>query len=195
MGLWGLSAGVFAADYLDTIPTFWRGVYPGGAQSLYCGESIAPYDRHYNIEHVFPMSWVGKTLHCGNRKQCRSRSALFNQIEADMHNMYPARKDLNKRRGAMAYGMVKGERHVEPQCDLEIDTRARRVEPRPAMRGNIARAMLYMADRYPLKLYPRQRALLLRWHAQDPVDDAERQRNRRIRQLQGHANPWIGDGR
>jgi deoxyribonuclease-1 len=91
----------------------------------------------------------------------------------------------------MGYGLIRGERWVEPGCDMEIDTRARRVEPRPAVRGDIARAMLYMSDRYGLKLYRRQREILERWNRQDPPDDAERARNRRIKRVQGWGNPWI----
>lgn len=180
-----------AADYLDTVPLFWRTLYPDGGEGLYCGGQFKRFDRRYNIEHVFPMAWVTKSLHCGDRRRCRSSSKQFNRIESDMHNMYPARKDLNKRRGAMGYGIVKGERWIEPGCDLEIDTRVRRVEPRPAVRGDIARAMLYMADRYKLRLYRRQRELMLQWDRADPPDAREKQHNRRVKAVQGQGNPWI----
>jgi deoxyribonuclease-1 len=139
--------------YLDTIPVFWRNLYPDGGQGLYCGHDFRARDRSYNIEHVYPMAWVTRALRCGDRQSCRRTSARFNEIESDMHNMYPAR---------------------------------------PAVRGDIARAMLYMAERYEeLVLYERQRRLLLDWHRQDPPDDAERQRNRRVAEIQGRPNPWI----
>jgi len=178
-------------NYLDTIPIFWRTLYPDGAEGLYCGERFPARDRGYNIEHVYPMSWVTRALRCGDREACRRGSPRFNEIESDMHNMYPARKDLNKARGAYPYREIRGEHHIERGCDLEIDHRARVVEPRPASRGNIARAMLYLADRYQLQLYARQRALLLEWHRADPADDEERRRNRLIAAVQGNGNPWI----
>ena len=178
--------------YLDTIPVFWRNLYPDGGQGLYCGYDFRARDRAYNIEHVFPMSWATRALRCGDRDACRRNSARFNQIESDMHNMYPARQDLNRARGSYPFREISGERHVERGCDLEIDHRARVVEPRPAVQGDIARAMLYMADEYPeLELYERQRRLLLDWHRKDPPDEAERRRNRRIAEIQGKANPWI----
>lgn len=177
------------STYLDIIPTFWRTLYPNGGEGLYCGSKFQPRDRDYNIEHVFPMSWVTKALRCGDRQACRRNSRLFNTIESDMHNMYAARKDLNRERGAYPYREIAGERRVERGCDFEIDHRARVVEPRPASRGNIARAMLYMADRYDLQLYQRQ--MLLQWHRSDPADDRERQRNRLIAEVQGNPNPWI----
>jgi len=182
---------VGAAGYLQTIPHFWQTLYPQGGQSLYCDIKFKPYDRRFNIEHVYPMSWVSKTLRCGNRKQCRKRSERFNRIESDMHNMYPARKDLNKRRGAMGYGIIKGESLIEPRCDMEIDERKRRVEPRPEVRGDIARSMLYMSDRYDLPIYKKQRALLLKWHRSDPPDEKERQRNKLVARKQGSVNKWI----
>jgi len=178
-------------DYLDTVPLFWRTLYPDGGEGLYCGAAFSARDREYNIEHVYPMAWVTRALGCGERHECRKNSRRFNDIESDMHNMYPARKDLNRDRGAYPYRDIRGEQRVERGCDLEVDHRARVVEPRPASRGNIARAMLYMEDRYDLKLYRRQRRLLLDWHRSDPVDEHERWRNRRIGEVQGRLNPWI----
>jgi len=187
-----LSGGVAArGGYLDIVPLFWRSLYPDGGRGLYCGRRFGAHDRRYNIEHVFPMAWVARQLKCGDRQQCRRRSEQFNRIESDMHNMFPARKDLNQMRGAYAFGIIKGERWAVPGCDFEVDDRRRRVEPRPAARGDIARAMLYMADRYHLTLFRRQRELMLRWHRQDPPDDTERRRNRIIQRVQGNGNPWI----
>ncbi len=187
-----LSAGQKGDDYLSMVPVFWKTLYPDGGKGLYCGKPFKRYDRSYNIEHVYPMGWVAKSLNCGKRKQCRERSARFNRIESDMHNMYPARKDLNKDRGSMPYGVVEGEKWVEAGCDLEIDYRKRRVEPQPASRGEIARAMLYMHDRYDLPLYKKQKKLLKKWHKSDPPSKHEKERNRRIARLQGEPNPWIG---
>jgi deoxyribonuclease-1 len=179
------------AGYLDTIPEFWRTLYPDGGQGLYCGSTFAAHDRRYNIEHVYPMAWVTRALRCGDRQACRRNSDRFNEIESDMHNMYPARKDLNKARGSYPYREIPGERHIERGCDLEIDHRRRGVEPRPEVRGDIARSMLYMSDEYGLEIYTRQRRLLESWHREDPPDDGERQRNRLIEARQGRTNPWI----
>ena len=180
-----------AAAYLEMIPTFWRELYPEGGLTLYCGEPFAPRDRRVNIEHVFPMAWAARHLRCGNRDQCRRTSPAFNRVETDMHNLYPALAAINEARGARAYAMVAGERHLRPGCDFELDERTHRVEPRPAVRGDIARAMLYMEQRHGLPLYARQRRLMQQWHRADPPDDAERRRNRAIEALQGNANPFI----
>jgi deoxyribonuclease-1 len=184
-------AGAGRAAYLDTIPVFWRTLYPDGGRGLYCGEPFAPHDRAYNIEHVFPMSWVIRELRCGDRDRCRRTSERFNRIESDMHNLYPARKELNQARGAYRYGEIAGERPYRAGCDFELDPRARVVEPRPEARGEIARAMLYMERQHGMPLYRRTRALMERWHREDPPGPAERLRNDLIERVQGNRNPYV----
>ena len=191
LGLMACAAAAARADYLDTIPVFWRELYPEGGTGLYCGQKFAPHDRRMNIEHVFPMSWVGRDLKCGDRRRCRATSARFNRIESDLHNLFPARKDLNELRRSYRYGYIKGERWVEPGCDFEVDERARVAEPRPAVHGDIARAMLYMELRHGLTLQTRTRELMLRWHRDDPPDADERLRNDRIERIQGNRNPYV----
>jgi len=181
-------------SYIEALREFWGVVYADGGTELYCG---APFDRRrgrqLNVEHVYPMSWVTRELHCGTRDQCRKRSAAFNGIEADLHNLYPARTDANQLRSSMAYAEIAGEQSALRGCDIEVDRRSRRVEPRPAVRGEIARAMFYMQDAYGLPIYPRQGELLLRWHRADPPDAEERRRNDAIAALQGRRNPFIDD--
>lgn len=192
MGIaWALAKPPPQRNYLDILRVFWSEVYPRGGNTLYCDQSFAPFDRRVNVEHVYPMSWVTRALKCGKREQCRHNSKRFNLIESDMHNLYPARKDVNQARGAYPYSMIKGERHAFKGCDFEVDYRARKAEPAPEARGRIARAMLYMADEYGLEIYSRQRALLVEWDRQYPVDDEERRRNRIIERIQGNANPYI----
>ncbi len=183
-------------DYFESLPQFWRQVYPDGGETLYCGDRFPPHkDRRYNIEHVYPMSWVMKAERCGRRDDCRRSSPRFNRIEGDMHNFYPARKDINKVRSSFPFGMIRGERRDYGRCDFEFDPRTRRVEPRPSVRGNIARAMFYMHDAYGLKIYRRQAELLKRWNREDPPDAQERRRNDRIERVQGNRNRFIDDPR
>jgi len=191
------SDGERIADYLGgALPLFWGRLYARGGETLYCGVRFGrERDRRLNVEHVFPMSWVTRALGCGRRKQCRERSARFNRIESDLHNLWPARRDVNEARSSFAYSEIPGERHAFSGCDFEVDERGRRAEPRPAARGEIARSMFYMAEEYRLEIFPRQGRLLQRWHAEDPVSDEERRRNDLIEQIQGNRNPFIDDPR
>ena len=179
-------------SYFDALPVFWSEIYGGGGATLYCGQSFGKWKgTDINIEHVFPMSWVVTAEKCGNRERCRETSPRFNRIEADMHNLYPARKVINKARGSLPYGDVEGEARRFGSCDFEIDHRGRKVEPRPASRGNIARAMFYMNDTYGLRIYNRQGRLLKKWHEEDPPDREERRRNALIEKVQGTRNRFI----
>ncbi len=178
-------------NYLEQIAIFWQTLYPSGGTDLYCGKRFGKYDRGYNIEHVMPMAWVKKQLKCGTRKQCRERSSRFNQIEMDMHNLYPSDKGANQERLAYAFAEIPGEKWWREDCDLEIDKHKRLAEPREAVRGDIARAALYMEERWGIPIYQRQRSLLLRWHQEDPPDAHEHWRNDQIEAYQGNRNPWI----
>jgi deoxyribonuclease I len=187
-----ISQGRPEGDYFDALPLFWGKVYPDGGETLYCGNRFgADRGREINIEHILPMSWAMRKLGCRDRRLCRKKSPLFNQIESDMHNLYPALKKINHARSSYAYAEIDGERRRFAECDFEIDRRKHRVEPRPASRGNIARAMFYMHDRYGINIYKRQGELLKQWHQEDPPDEQERRRNNVIEQIQGSRNKFI----
>jgi len=181
-------------NYEDARPLFWRQVYPDGGRTLYCDEPFGSgYNRGLNIEHVFPMAWVTNALKCGRRKACRRSSERFNQIEADLHNLYPSRTDVNDARGAMRYGEIPGERRWSGGCDFEVDENRRVVEPRPGARGEIARAMLYMRDTYGMIIFDDLGRRLKQWHRDDPVSAHERRRNDAIEQIQGTRNKYIDE--
>lgn len=184
-------------DYTTARKEFWRTVYSGKVTSLYCRESFSSKQRRgYNVEHVFPMSWVTSGLQCGKRKQCRQRSAMFNRIEADMHNLFPARSDVNHERSSYRFGIVGGEKREFGRCDFEVDYKARAVEPSEEVRGEVARAMFYMASRYKeqgVKLFEKQARLLINWHRADPPNDEEVRRNEAIFTIQNNRNPFVDD--
>lgn len=181
-------------NYEQARALFWKELYSGGGHTLYCRERFgAGYNPGINIEHVFPMAWVTNALECGRRKQCRAVSERFNLIEADLHNLYPSRSDVNDARGAMSFGEIPGERRWRGGCDFEVDERERIVEPRPGARGNIARAMFYMKDAYGMVIFRRLGERLKQWHRNDPVSAHERRRNDVIEQLQGTRNKYIDD--
>ena len=94
-------------DYETAREIFWSKLYRGRVSTLYCGDSFSSHERRgYNVEHVFPMSWVATSMRCGKRKQCRKSSVQFNFVEADLHNLYPTRADVNKERSSYAFGIV-----------------------------------------------------------------------------------------
>jgi deoxyribonuclease-1 len=183
-------------DYAQARSQFWRHVYPQDGVTLYCQQAFQSSSRRgINIEHVFPMSWATSALKCGKRKQCRVNSVEFNIIESDMHNLFPSRSDVNQARSSFRFGEVRGEkRDYGRHCDFEINSRARVAEPTPAVRGEVARAMFYMAHEYQgqgLLIFKKQARLLMAWHRADPPSGAERRRNDIIAKIQGNRNPFI----
>ncbi len=179
-------------QYFDALPVFWQRIYPDGGRTLYCDEKFGAYHgRSINIEHIFPMAWAMRAEGCRSRKLCRESSQRFNRIEADMHNLYPALAEINKIRSSFPFAEIPGEKREFGQCDFEFDRRQRVIEPRPASRGNIARAMLYMHETYGLTLYRRQGELMKKWNREDPPDAEERRRNALIAKHQGTRNRFI----
>ncbi len=187
-----LAEGQRIPDYETARKIFWKELYSKGGKTLYCGKKLeSSYNRGVNIEHVFPASWIGYSLRCGKRKQCRAKSAEFNFIEADLHNLYPTRSDVNKARSNYRFAMIRGEQRSFGQCDFEFDERQRIAEPSPAARGRIARAMLYMSDQHDLYLKKKLKSLVIDWDRKYPPKQAEYLRNDRIEQIQGNRNSFI----
>ena len=194
-----------------------RKIYTGFPTTLYCGcryrasnqraeRSRCGYDRSMvvNWEHVVPAShlgnhrpsWRGDDPRCRRaRVEGRSCARLidkdFNLREADLYNLYPSLMDLNRARGSLKPGEVSGESRRFGSCDFEIG--GRRVEPTPAVRGDIARTYFYMAEAYPDADFLRSslKRLLQRWDRADPVDAAECERARKIAAVQGNQNRFV----
>lgn len=184
------------SDYRQAMKTLWTKVYPRGGETLYCGERFSTKNKkkrrqHVNAEHVFPMAWVTRDLRCGTRKQCQRNSTHFEVIESDLHNIYPTKIALNKARSHYRFGNIPGEKRQFGNCDFEVDHRKRLAEPRPAVRGDIARAMLYMAYQYDLTLHRKTEKLMREWDKQDPPSKKEIRRAQVIEREQGRENPFI----
>jgi len=144
-------------------------------------------------EHVVPAWQLGHQLQCwqqGGRKACR-KNAEFRRMEADLHNLVPSVGEVNGDRSNFNFAVLAGERRRYGRCDFEVDFKARRAEPPPAVRGDIARIYFYMQEQYGFRLSKQQRRLLESWHRADPVDRWERLRDKRIQRIQGNGNPWL----
>ena len=164
---------------------------------------------HMEWEHIVPVSVFGRRLtawreghaKCHNskgesyhgRRCARKVSKKFNRMEADLHNILPSVGEINADRENYQLGMILGESRHYGSCDLEIKNHT--IEPRPDIRGDIARIYLYMDRAYPgyQIIDQHNRALIAEWHKADPVSDLERQRNRLIGIIQGNYNPFIED--
>ncbi len=194
--LWvaGLNAGltqpqtVFDAYTRELRSVFWNEIYPDGGETLYCGLEFKYREDGLNIEHVFPVAWMTRHFGCGNHRECLRVSPAFNRMKADLHNMYPTREDVNYDRGSLPFGIIQGERWRFESCDFEVTDI---VEPRPAARGEIARAILHMTESYEVDLPADRRDLMQAWHEADPPSQDELRRHERIARIQGTRNRFI----
>ena len=112
-------------------------------------------------------------------------------MQADLYNLTPADGQINALRSNYNYALITGEPRQFGNCDFEIENR--KAEPRPEIRGDIARIYFYMDDAYPGHgiISKKNRKLLQAWDKQDPVDDWERERAKRIEAVQGNTNKFV----
>lgn len=146
------------------------------------------------VEHVVPAAALGTDRPCweeGGRDHCIQVDPIYKVAHSDLHNLWPSIGGINNARSAKAMGLLAGEERLYGTCDFEVNEEMDRVEPRPEVRGDIARIYFYMEWMYGLQISEGQRRLLLHWHQTDPVDEWERTRDARIKALQGNSNPFV----
>ena len=112
---------------------------------------------------------------------CSEVSPKYKKMESDMHNLFPAINKLHSTEekpdpffgGKWEYEFCPGEM------------------PAINIKGDIARAYLYMSYQYKIELKEGQENKLRKWHFEDPPGDWEKNRNDRIEAIQGNRNPFI----
>lgn len=215
------TAATSASSYREAKRLLFEVVHDGRRTTLYCGcrfdaaKRLTPASCGYEVireperaaraeaEHVIPASWIGRGRACWQRKICRdgdgrpfkgrdcceATDAEYRQAAFDLVNLWPAIGDVNARRSNFRFGEIAGEARAFGSCDVEIEGRT--IEPRPQVRGDIARIGLYMERIHGIRLSRHHQRLFARWHRADPPDQAERERDARIRALQGRGNPFV----
>lgn len=129
-----------------------------------------------NIEHTWPQSKGAKEL----------------PANSDMHHLFVTSKESNSKRANLPFCNVESAFWEFGGSAMGINYYAQDCfEPRDAHKGNVARAMFYFSTRYLMKIDSDQEEVFRQWHQQDPVDQAERDRNLVIQKIQGNINPFI----
>ncbi|HEY9898223.1 MAG TPA: endonuclease [Pantanalinema sp.] len=166
------------------------GVYDGTRRPGISDRGSAS-SKDMNAEHTWPQS-----------------KGATNAAKADLHHLFPADMELNARRGSYPFGEVLTPTYVTPEADaqgehsrLGPNAGGKIVfEPRPSERGNVARALLYFYTCYAVKPtsvnvsldnFRVELPVILKWHQQDPVDAAERDRNDAVYEVQKNRNPYV----
>ena len=172
-----------------------------------CGyKPVRDNKRAHRIEweHVVPAHAFGQSFKewrdghpdCVNRKgkafkgrNCAQKVNMkYRYMQADMFNLYPAIGEVNGLRSNYSMAMIPGDNLRFGTCKTEIQDR--KVEPRPEVRGEIARTYMYMENAYPGHgiISGKNRKLFEAWNKADPVDTWECERARRIAKIQGNVN-------
>lgn len=149
------------------------------------GRNIIPKNEIMNVEHTWPQSLGAKR----------------EPLRGDMHHLFPTDSRANSTRGNHPFAEVRG-KDARPNCEIAqagdaIDpdngrtTRTHAFAPPIKHRGNVARAMFYMATKYGMHISELEESYLRKWHQEDPVDAMELKRNGLIEDAQGNRNPFI----
>jgi endonuclease I len=152
-----------------------------------------------NKEHTVPKSWWGGSTSMGPG--------------CDIFNVIPSDQQANSAKSNYPLGVVAGKPRYDNGVTKIGDSGVNGYnglvfEPKDTYKGDFARIYFYVATCYPDLAWDSNKAkamtnksemtlqdwiipMLLEWNAQDPVDDAEIQRNEDVYKQQGNRNPFI----
>jgi deoxyribonuclease-1 len=175
----------------------WVGKSGGRIDAKSCGLQARKQEtraQRTEWEHIVPAWTFGHQRQCwqnGGREHCVSDDPVFQAMEADLFNLYPAVGEVNGDRSNFNYGMASGVAPQYGQCKTKVDFDQHAAEPRDEVKGLVARTTFYMFDRYNLSMSRQQQQLLMAWDKQFPVTLWEKERNKRIAAIMGHPNPFV----
>ena len=182
-----------------------EGVYSGYRVPFDCQPSCDPSQDVYNggsgisQEHIFP----------------RSRGTDENAAEFDLHHLVPVKQTVNAARSNDPFaalsdaapstwyrdGVTTSTRPADP--DTWSQSSGGAFEPRVGVRGDVARAMFYVAAVYAAEVdvawFQTQLGTLLAWHDAEPATEADVARSERVALFQSGCgvgacvNPFVID--
>lgn len=124
-------------------------------------------------------------------RKCAAKNPKFKAMEADLHNLVPSLPELNRKRSNFQFAEIPGEKREWGKCDFEISDK--KIEPRDEIKGDIARIMFYMEDKYGVKIISnKNKKLFEAWNKLDPVDEEEKRINCLKAKKQGNENRFVG---
>lgn len=152
----------------------------GEVEGAYTGQTIVtsgiPDPSQFNTEHTWP----------------QSRGGDEDGAKSDIHHLFPVAAEANSRRLAHRFGNVTSPTWESGGSKLgENDNGSTVFEPRDVHKGDVARAMFYVATIYQMDIPPAEESALRGWHEQDEVSAKERRRNRAIDRVQNSRNRYV----
>ncbi|MCY4178385.1 MAG: endonuclease [Endozoicomonadaceae bacterium] len=172
-------------------PIIWTNKKYGKPDLKKCGYTVRKQKQRANrieIEHIVPASFLGKNRQCwlkGGRKNCIKSDKLYNQMSANLYNLWPAVGEVNADRSNYPFNIVTKPGYIYGRKKFKIDFKKKIAEPPDDVKGLVARTYLYMNDKYNLNLSKEQRKLYQNWNRKYPAKDWEKQREQAIKTYQG----------
>ncbi len=179
-------------------------IYTGDQITLDLNEdpTMDAFDKGINAEHSYP----------------QSKGAEKGLGKSDLHHLYPCRADVNSDRSSFPYGESNDNQtdfwyykdvktpsvpssNIDLYSELNFNTIENIFEPRESVKGNIARGIFYFYTIYRQEaldadsdFFEKQRETLCQWHFDDPVDEVEWKRSKKIAEYQDNIpNPFVLD--
>lgn len=170
-------------------------------------DTAAPISRANRIEweHMMPAENFGHYHRCWTenlctddktgkqykgRKCCEKIDDDFKQKEAELYNLWPAVGAVNQERSNYSFAILPNKRGYYG-CEFDVDKTLRLAEPPDRAKGIVARANLFMSDKYKVTLSDEQKKLLQDWNKKFPPGVWELKWAENVALIVGYENPYI----
>jgi len=171
---------------------FWNQLYAKGGKSLYCARPFTEKNRRMEPSYIFPLSDIRRYMDCGTPRQCVRESESYRFAASDLHNIYPALSRIALDRRNAQFGELGDVPEKFPRLNCDYRSQYKVTEPADNIKGDIARALLYMQLTYGLR-FPVSIPIevIIAWNELDLPDEKEKARNNLVESIQGTRNPYV----
>ena len=155
------------------------------------------------VEHIVAADTLGHQLSCWKtaicehhgkhykgRKCCEKSDYDFRQMESELYNLWPAVGLVNIARSNYSYGVVNSTDKFYG-CNFKINRASKEVEPANKVKGIVARATLFMSDKYHVPLVENKRQLYLSWNKAFRPSKWEKEWALKVAEIEGYSNSYI----
>lgn len=156
------------------------------------------------IAPLMPIEWFGPYFSCwrerpclnlkglryGGKSCCRKKSSQFRYIEAELYNLWPVEALINNQLGDIHFIEEKSGERIG-QCPIYYDKSAKTFTPSEKAKGILARAVLFMSEKYHIPLSKEDETQMFIWHQSHKPTEKEKAWAKKVAQIQGYENPYI----
>jgi deoxyribonuclease-1 len=169
---------------------FWNEIYGKGGSTFFCKQNFEGKTRRIVAGHIYNTDRMIDHYDCGTKSRCKRSKTDYKYAASDLHNIYPISPRIELNRRNSRFSELPESKDQFPNLNCSYKSAFQTVEPADDIKGNIARIIFYMYDAYNLPILDGVQ-MLMEWNEQDPVDQAEKDRNILIEKIQGNRNRFI----